>query len=1698
MRAFALTAIAGLFVVFALESFAAPAGMTVQSGTASLSQSGNQLNITASHNAFLNWNSFNIAPNETTTFIQPSAASVVWNRINDPNPSQIFGSLNANGVVVLMNQSGFYFGPNSVVNAAGLIVSTAPVTTVESSAGLFWQFNGAPPQASIVNYGCLNAGRAGSLFLIADRIENHGTLNAPEGNIGLLAGREVLLTDRPDGLGLSATVRLPSGSVDNSGRIIADAGTIALQAQVVNQNGLVQANSIRERNGVIELVASDAITLGNNSVLSAGGDQTGTSAGGRIEIKSAGSFSDSASSRIHVAGGAQAGDGGFVEVSAPVMDAIQSQIDGHASAGSTGGRLVIDPQDIVIGTTGLGSAGSGTVGSGDPPVAGALNLNVNSAFLGFSQIDLQATRNISISASTMWNLPASTGLNVPGSLLKLEAGNNITIANNTSIFAGDNWSVTLQAGRNFALADTVRSGVGTITFTGNASLQTGAGNISLLAGNSVTVNSGFVRTVGGGNIAVMALSGSVNTGTRGSGFIFNPGLSYAVDPNLGGISTANGGNVNITAGQDILSFLPPYGGALTDAGSGAFGAAPGNVTLTAGRDIAGHFVVHNGVGTATAGRHAGNTSRALALTLGSGSWDVRATSDLLVRDVHSPAALAQVSEVSAPGTFVTLEAGNNLTLAAGARVLGSQGWAVTLQAGRNFALPNNVRPGFGTISLPSDSLLQTQDGALTLLAGNGISLGSGQVGSTAGGRVNLTTLAGNIDIPANLAWTLPDLASPATSLLTLESGGDINLGDNASITAGQGWSVTLQAGRDFTAPNTALSGVGNIWLAGGSSIEAQNGAINLLAGNNVTVESGFVRTVGGGSITARAVSGDVNTGTRPNGFLFLPTGYQVDADLGGISTANGGNVSLTAGHDITSYLPVDTGFHTDGGSGAFGAAPGNVTLTAANDVYGHFVVRNGTGTIIAGRDAGKRGSQLDKLPGAQPPDGILALSVVNGGWDVTAGGFIFLQEVRNPNGIFNKSGSGSSTIKHFFDYSPIAYTILNATRGVQLLGTALPRNGFEDKLPSIYPGRLEITAGAEGVTLGNDVTLFPSPVGNLRITTTDGGSLVSTKPGGDLANLIVSDSGKTQYREAGDFGVADHGPTLLHLNDPEPVRLDIAGDMIGILLGVPKCAEINVGGNMINSRFDGQNLHAGDVTRINVAGDIINRNEFTSVTVATAPDFSLFDIAYPPLSGSVAGLGNQFYYNARTHQLTFQGRMDGFQVEALMSLSVRTFDANGLPIVSANGEPVTRQVQILSSDLANQLYTLSQDVPLNPDTGYRIGGGGQFNITARNLDLGATAGISSQGPRANAALAQHFTRGADINVSLSGDLEMFSTTISSLNGGNVTVVAGGSVSVGSKDFHGNDTVARGIFTTDPSDVTVIARGNIDVNGSRIAAYDGGNVTVRSLEGNVDAGTGGLGSVSVEKIYVDPITREIKTYTPTIPGSGVLATTFPASLDATFPRSVNTVGDILVETPRGSIIASAGGVVQIPLNGIGNNLGTVTLNAGTTHIGPDGKTVVDYVGNIDASGSGVIGSTVKLEASGDIKGVVFARQNLDVSANQNVNVTALAVGNANVSGGESVSGTIIGVGSVTATGANVDAALLSQNITGGTSTSGQVGFSQGTAANATSQSLQKEDPEKTATSSKKNDDEEELKKKSVATLPRLTRTVGRVTVILPTP
>src|ERR1700690_3682203 len=338
----------------ALNAPANPHGMTVQRGFATATVNGSQLTIATSQNAFLNWQSFNIAAGETTIFQQPSASSIVWNRINDANPSQIFGSLQANGVVVLLNSSGFYFGPNSFVSAAGLVVSTANCLPPQNSGGA-WEFNGPPPLASIINYGQINIGGGGSAFLIANQVENHGTISAPGGTVGLAAGQTVLLSDRPDGRGMSMQVTLPRGSVDNEGRLIADGGTIAMRAQVVNQNGFIQANSVQNQNGVIELVASDQLTLGAGSQIIASGDNSPAgSAGGNVTLKSGDVFSDAVGSQIVTTGGAQGGNGGDVEISAPNVRSLNSGIDARAQAGWTAGKLFLDPDYIILDTSGSG------------------------------------------------------------------------------------------------------------------------------------------------------------------------------------------------------------------------------------------------------------------------------------------------------------------------------------------------------------------------------------------------------------------------------------------------------------------------------------------------------------------------------------------------------------------------------------------------------------------------------------------------------------------------------------------------------------------------------------------------------------------------------------------------------------------------------------------------------------------------------------------------------------------------------------------------------------------------------------------------------------------------------------------------------------------------------------------------------------------------------------------------------------------------------------------------------------------------------------------------------------------------------------------------------------------------------------------------------------------------------------------------
>jgi len=103
-------ALRGLAALTALQfatpaAFALPTGGEVVAGSATISQpSAQTMQINqGSQKAILNWQGFSIAKPETVNFQQPNASSIALNRVVGNSGSEIYGALNANGQVFLVN-----------------------------------------------------------------------------------------------------------------------------------------------------------------------------------------------------------------------------------------------------------------------------------------------------------------------------------------------------------------------------------------------------------------------------------------------------------------------------------------------------------------------------------------------------------------------------------------------------------------------------------------------------------------------------------------------------------------------------------------------------------------------------------------------------------------------------------------------------------------------------------------------------------------------------------------------------------------------------------------------------------------------------------------------------------------------------------------------------------------------------------------------------------------------------------------------------------------------------------------------------------------------------------------------------------------------------------------------------------------------------------------------------------------------------------------------------------------------------------------------------------------------------------------------------------------------------------------------------------------------------------------------------------
>jgi filamentous hemagglutinin family protein len=106
-----------------------PTGGAVVAGSATIGPAGSTLTINqASNTAIINWQTFSIAGGETTKFIVPNSTSATLNRVTGGNPSAIYGTLQSNGQVFLINPSGILVGAGGRIDTAGFLGSTLDVS----------------------------------------------------------------------------------------------------------------------------------------------------------------------------------------------------------------------------------------------------------------------------------------------------------------------------------------------------------------------------------------------------------------------------------------------------------------------------------------------------------------------------------------------------------------------------------------------------------------------------------------------------------------------------------------------------------------------------------------------------------------------------------------------------------------------------------------------------------------------------------------------------------------------------------------------------------------------------------------------------------------------------------------------------------------------------------------------------------------------------------------------------------------------------------------------------------------------------------------------------------------------------------------------------------------------------------------------------------------------------------------------------------------------------------------------------------------------------------------------------------------------------------------------------------------------------------------------------------------------------------
>ena len=860
---------------------ALPTNPVVSSGSATFNQNVNKLTINQSSNQLItNWSSFNIGRNAGVEFVQPSASSSALNHVNSSDPSHIYGTLQSNGQVILINPNGVIFNGSSRVDVGSIIASSLAIQDADFLNNNY-VFEKDGVAGNITNNGTINAFAGGAVALISNKVSNNGTISADQGSVALLSGDKVTLTLNGNSL---VSYDIDQGTLDSfiennnaikvgSGQVILSAKALEqIRSSVVNNSGTIEAKGLVSSGGKIFL-EGDEITVSNTAKLDASGKTGGgkilvggswqnsdtsirqsikttvesgaildasaneTGNGGEIvawsDIKNSQS-STKAYGTFLAKGGASSGDGGRIETSGYLLDVDNIQVDASSTNGDAG-LWLLDPYNITIGTSESGTS-----------YANSFTASATSNILASDISSALVNNNVSISTGTD-DSDSSAGV--------------ITVSNAISKASGAEKTLTLDGNRNIVLNANISGASGSplnvIISTGSGAL-TGASNL-VLEGGDLSIEAGGDGTYSG------VFSGAGNLTKTGDG-----------TQTLSGTNTYTG---TTSVDNGVLAISNAAGLGATDGATTVANAAAlnilGGINVAEAITISGSGVSNNGVIRSTSG----NNTLSGQITI-SAHAQIQSDANTLTLNVASS------SSITASNKNITFDGAGNITvadpIATGSGTLTKTGsGTLTLSAANTYTGATTISAGVAAIS--NNTSFGTTDAATTIASGAALNVSGGVTvaeaitingtGVSSNGAIRSTsgdnTFSGLVTLGAH-----SEIQSDANTLT-------LNVSSGNAITGT--YNLTFDGSGDTTVNDPIATGSGTLTKAGSGTL--------LLEGTNTYTGT---TTVSAGTLTV--------SGTLANTALTVSSGatYDVDAtdtilSIAGAGTINLADAALTAG-----------------------------------------------------------------------------------------------------------------------------------------------------------------------------------------------------------------------------------------------------------------------------------------------------------------------------------------------------------------------------------------------------------------------------------------------------------------------------------------------------------------------------------------------------------------------------------------------------------------------------------------------------------------------------------------------------------------------------------------------------------------------------------------------------------------------------------